>query len=130
MDLAPVETPAPRMALAREAIELGHAAPRIFSPGQPLQVFADQLIQALAEGISLLAGAFDELLVERQGDVHEHRICVHVLCVKLATIEAESNRAKLPTNVSFEFYVSSQQSRPSKIGLDGGASGPMPVYTQ
>ena len=88
MNFVSIETPAPRVALAREVPEFGHAALGDVSASQSLQVFADQLIQAFAQGIGPLACAFDELLVERQRYVHAHRICVHVLCVKLTAMRA------------------------------------------
>jgi hypothetical protein len=65
MNLIPIEAPAARIAAARKAFELLDAALRIVFAGKPLEVVADQLVEALAQGIRLLSGARDELLVNR-----------------------------------------------------------------
>src|SRR5271156_2760959 len=74
MKLVSVEPPSPRTAPAGEPLELPDARIRIVT-AEPLQVFADQLGQALAQRFGLLAGAGHHLLVDRQSDVHEHSIC-------------------------------------------------------
>jgi hypothetical protein len=63
MNLVPIETPAARIAAAGEAFELLDAALRIVPAGKFLEVVADQLVEALAQGIRLLSGAREDLLV-------------------------------------------------------------------
>jgi len=48
-----------------------------------LEVFADLLVQALAYGTELLTGALYHLLVDGEGNIHVHRTCAHITCVKL-----------------------------------------------
>ena len=51
---------------AGEALELLDAALGIVPSGDGLQVVADQLIEALAEGLGFLAGAGDQLIVDER----------------------------------------------------------------
>src|SRR5271157_239590 len=81
MNLVSIETPTARVTATGEELELLDAPLRIVAAGQLLQVIADKLIETLAEGIGLLSGASDKLLVDRQGHVHSHSICAHVSCV-------------------------------------------------
>ena len=64
MNLVAIETPAARVAATREALELFDAPLRIVTARQPLQVVADKLIEALAEGVRLLSGASYKLLID------------------------------------------------------------------
>src|SRR5271170_4763665 len=82
MNLVAVEAPAAGVALTGKTPELCDAAFGIVPTGDGLQVVADQLIKAFAQGFGFLAGAGDELFVKGQGDIHEHSICGHGLCVK------------------------------------------------
>jgi hypothetical protein len=47
-----------------------------------LEVLANLLVEALADGAELLPGAFDKLFVNGESDIHEHSICAHIYCVK------------------------------------------------
>src|SRR5512136_628581 len=78
MELVPVEAPAAGLAATREAPELLDAPLRIVAPRQPLEVVADDLVEALAQRRGLLAGPGHQLLVEGQGEVHVHSIRAHV----------------------------------------------------
>ena len=78
MNLVAIEAPAARVAPTREALELLNAPLRIVTARQPLQVVADKLIEAFAEGVRLLSGASYKLLIDRQSNVHLHSICAHV----------------------------------------------------
>jgi hypothetical protein len=80
MDLVAIEAPTPRIAPARETLELFDAALGVVI-GKRLKIVADQLIKAFAKGFRALAGASYDLLVYGQRDVHGHMICAHVLCV-------------------------------------------------
>jgi len=82
MNLVSIEPPAARVALTRELLKLLNAALGIVSASDRLQVIADQLIETLAESFGFLSRASYELLIDREGDIHEHSICGHVLCVK------------------------------------------------
>jgi hypothetical protein len=64
MDLVAIETPAAGVALAGKAAKLGDALVGIVASGELLQIVADELVEALAEGVRALAGAVDELLVD------------------------------------------------------------------
>src|ERR1700674_5242020 len=81
MNLVSIEPPAARVALTRELLKLLDAALGIVSAGYGLQAIADQLIETLAESFGFLSRASYELLIDREGDVHGHCICGHVLCV-------------------------------------------------
>ncbi len=70
MNLVPIETPTARMAMARKPLELLDAAFGIVAAGEGLQVFADELIKTLAESFRFFSGARDELLVDRERDIH------------------------------------------------------------
>jgi len=63
MNLIAIETPAARVAPTRKPLKLLDAPLRIVAPSQLLQVIADQLIETLTEGLSLLASAFHNLFV-------------------------------------------------------------------
>ena len=65
MNLVPIETPAPGVPATGEALELLDAPLGVIAAGESLQVVADQLIKALAEGVRFLAGACDQLLINR-----------------------------------------------------------------
>src|ERR1022692_3461966 len=67
-------------------LELLDALLGIIATGQFLKVITDKLIEALAEGVSLLSSACYKLLINRQSHVHGHSICAHVSCVKLKMI--------------------------------------------
>jgi len=94
MNLVAIEAPAPRVAPTREALELFDAPLRIVTARQPLQVVADKLIEALAEGVRLLSGASYKLLIDGQGNIHLHSICAHVPCVNadVASLASSSDR--------------------------------------
>src|SRR4051794_303545 len=81
VNLVPVESPAVRMAMARKTLEFLDAALGIVPASYRLQVIADQLVKALAEGLGFLPGARDELLINGEGDVHFHSIRAHILRV-------------------------------------------------
>src|ERR1700758_5029392 len=81
MNLIAIEAPATRVSLSGEALELLDAALRVVSASHGLQIVADHLVEALAQSFRLLAGSGDQLLVDGEGDVHTHSICVHILCV-------------------------------------------------
>ena len=81
MDLVAVKAPAAGVAFARSPLEFFDAAFGVVPSRDRLQIIADKLIETLAEGHCFLAGAGDELVVDGQGDVHEHSICGHWLCV-------------------------------------------------
>src|SRR5216684_220824 len=82
MNFVAIEAPAAGVAASREALEFFDAALGIVSAGNGLQVVADELVQTFAEGFRFPAGAGNELVVKRQGNVHSlHSICGHVLCV-------------------------------------------------
>src|SRR3982074_1982826 len=70
MNLVAIEVPAAGGAASREALEFFDAALGVISAGDGLQVVADELVQAFAEGFGFLAGAGDELVVNGEGDVH------------------------------------------------------------
>jgi len=80
MNLVAIEAPAAGVATTREALELLDAPLRIVTARQSLQVVADKLIEALAEGVRLLSGASYKLLIDGQGNIHLHSICAHVPC--------------------------------------------------
>jgi hypothetical protein len=84
MNLVAIKTPTTRVAPARQALELFDASLRIVATGELLQVVANQFIQAFAEDAGFFSGSGDQLLVNGQGNIHEHSICVHVCCVKRA----------------------------------------------
>ena len=64
MNLVAVEAPAPGVAFARKASEFCDAALGIVYSGYGLEVVTDELVQALAQGFGLFAGAGDQLVVE------------------------------------------------------------------
>jgi hypothetical protein len=70
MNFVAIKAPAAGVALTGEALELCDAALGVVSAGDGLQVVADQLVEAFAEGFRLLAGAGDELVIEGESDVH------------------------------------------------------------
>src|ERR1700722_4061422 len=43
-----------------------------------LQMLANLLVDRLANGTKLLPGPLNKLLVDGEGDIHEHSICVHI----------------------------------------------------
>src|SRR5438552_14678450 len=94
MNLVAIEAPATRVAPTREALELLDAPLRIVTARQSLQVVADKLIEALAEGVRLLSGASYKLLIDGQGNIHLHSICAHVPCVnaEVASLASSSDR--------------------------------------
>jgi len=67
--------------LTREALELLDAALGIITAREVLQIVTDHLIQAFAHGFRFLSGAFHNLLVDRQSNIHGHSIRAHVLRV-------------------------------------------------
>src|SRR5260370_16054190 len=82
MNFVAIEAPAAGVAASRETIEFFDAALGVVSAGDGLQVVADELVQAFAEGFGFLAGSGNELVIKRQGNVHSlHSICGHGLCV-------------------------------------------------
>jgi len=72
MEFVAIETPAAGVALTGEPPELFDGSLRVIGAGEGLQIFADDLIQTLAENVSTFAGARDDLLVDREGDVHRN----------------------------------------------------------
>ncbi len=81
MDFVAIEPPAAGVALAGKAAKFGDALVGIVATRELLQVVADELVEAFAEGVGALAGAVDQLLIDSQSQVHEHIVRVHVLCV-------------------------------------------------
>jgi hypothetical protein len=81
VNLVAVEAPATGISLSGEALELFNAALGIIATSNCLQIIANELVEALAEGFCFLAGAVDELVVDGKSDIHIHSICGHVLCV-------------------------------------------------
>ena len=63
MNLVSIEAPAPRVALAGKTAEFLDTPFGIVAPGQLSQVVANQLIEALAQGIRPPPGAPDQLLI-------------------------------------------------------------------
>jgi hypothetical protein len=59
-----IETPALRVALAGEPLELLDALLGIVASSQPLQIVPDQLVEALTEGFGFPARPGDRLLVK------------------------------------------------------------------
>jgi hypothetical protein len=82
MNLVTIEPPAARITAARKAFELLDAALGVVAAGKLLEVVADQLVETLAQGLGFLPGASDQLLVNREGHIHQHSICAHLGCVK------------------------------------------------
>jgi len=70
MNLVAIEAPAARMAFTGKTPEFFDAALGVVSASYGLQVVADELVEAFAEGFGFLAGAGDELVVDGKGDVH------------------------------------------------------------
>jgi hypothetical protein len=81
MNFIAVEAPSPGVAGAREALEFFDTPFRIVSSGYGLQVVADELIEALAEGFGFLAGARHKFILNGERNVHQHSTCGHGLCV-------------------------------------------------
>src|SRR4029077_396127 len=85
MNLVPVELPAAGVALTGKALELFDATLGVVSAGDGLQVVADELVQAFAKRLRFFARAGNELVIERESDIHfcrsRHSICGHGLCV-------------------------------------------------
>jgi len=86
MSLVAIETPTVRVASARQALKFLDPALGIVTASQLLQVVSDELVEALAESVGLLPGARDKLLVDGQGDIHEHSICAQVFRVNKVSI--------------------------------------------
>src|SRR6266850_6391867 len=91
MDLVPIKAPATRVALPRKAAEFVNTLFWIVAARQLLQVVANQLIQAFPERLRPLASPRGELFVDREGNIHLHSICAHVLCVNSHYASAESS---------------------------------------
>ena len=70
MNLVAVEAPAARVTLTREPLELLDAALGIVPASDGLQVVANHLIEALAKGLGLPSGTSDQLVFDREGDIH------------------------------------------------------------
>ena len=64
MNFISVEAPAARVATTGESVELLDTSLRIVAAGQLLQIVADQLVEALAQGIGLLPGPGDKLFID------------------------------------------------------------------
>jgi hypothetical protein len=101
MNFVAIEAPATGIAFAGEAIELLDAAFGVVSAGEGLEIVADELVEALAESFGLLAGASDELFVDREGDVYVSDITQYmwarVMCQAIGKVECE---VKIPTLVA------------------------------
>jgi|ERR1035437_1635291 len=95
-------------------LELLDALLGIIATGQFLKVITDKLIEALAEGVSLLSSACDKLLINRQSHVHGHSICAHVSCVKLEMI---TSGTPSPLLHCLPVYVASHPSNVRLIGF-------------
>lgn len=87
MDFVAIEAPAAGVALTGELPELVDRALGVVGTGKGLQMFADDLIQTLAEDVGSFAGTRDDLLVDREGDVHglpefmvAQAMCAQVMC--------------------------------------------------
>jgi hypothetical protein len=64
MNLVSIEAPATRVTRAGEAIELLDASFGIVAASEFLEIVADQLIETLAQSVSFLSGAFDDLFID------------------------------------------------------------------
>jgi len=85
------------------------------SPRDRLQIIAEKLIETLAEGHCFFAGAGDELVVDGQGNVHEHSICGHWLCVD-AGRGPPLSPIRFQQNVTELYYPPAALSLASPIG--------------
>jgi hypothetical protein len=66
------------------------------------------LIETLAESLGFLSRAGYELLIDREGDVHRHSTCGHVLCVNPLS-ESCQFRLSVPNgSVAFLLDIASQ----------------------
>ena len=84
MNLVAVKAPAARVTFPGKPPELLDALFGVIAARQLLQVIADQLIEALAESVRLLASAGNNLIIDGQSNIHSHSISAHVICGQLA----------------------------------------------
>src|SRR3982074_3126345 len=84
MNFVAIEVPAAGVAASGEALELFDAALGVVSAGNGLQVVAAELVQAFAKRFRFPAGAGDELVVEREGDVHSYtvHVCTYYVSIR------------------------------------------------
>jgi hypothetical protein len=64
MNLVAIEAPAMRVTRAGEAIELLDASFGIVAASESLEIVADQLIETLAQSVSFLSSALDDLFID------------------------------------------------------------------
>jgi hypothetical protein len=83
MNLVTIEAPTAGVTSAREVLKFFNTPLGIVSPGELLQVVANQLVQAFPKGLRPLSGASDNLFIDRQRNIHEQSIRAHLSCVKL-----------------------------------------------
>jgi len=83
MNLVAVKAPAARVTFPGKPPELLDALFGVIAARQLLQVIADQLIEAFAESVCLLASAGNDLIIDGQGNIHSHSIRAHVICGQL-----------------------------------------------
>ena len=70
MDLVAIEAPAARVTSARKMLEFFDTSLGMVSTGQLLQVVANQLVQAFPQRLRLFSSAGDNLLIDRQRNIH------------------------------------------------------------
>jgi hypothetical protein len=92
MDFVAIETPASRVPAAGETLELLDAALRIVV-GDGLKIVPNQLVEALAECLGPLAGAFDKLLIDRKSDIHMTTVYVHTCYVSIFAMRTRRDSA-------------------------------------
>gem|GEM_PF-4052815 len=97
MDFVAMEAPTARIAGSRKTPEFFNTPFRIVSSGQLLKVFADHLVEALAQRLRPLSGTLNSLLVNRQRYIHEHSICAPVFRVMLRRRAPTQSRSALPS---------------------------------
>lgn len=86
MNLVAIEAPALRVTLTRELPELFNTALGVVAASQRLQVVADQLVETFPEGLRLLPGASDKLLVDGERDVHSTQYTwTRIMCPYLSS---------------------------------------------
>jgi len=84
MNLVAVKAPAARVTFPGKPPELLDALFGVIAARQLLQVIADQLIEAFAESVRLLASAGNNLIIDGQSNIHSHSISAHVICGQAA----------------------------------------------
>src|SRR6266536_4194599 len=121
MQLVAVEPPAAGLAasLSGEPSQFGDVALGVVASCEPLEVFANELIEGLAHRLGLFAGALDEPLVDGQRDIHAHIICagglrVHAKCVRSSATSGCRARPCGPTPPSHPRTTTPSSPRPQR----------------